>query len=133
MTQRCVPTLSTDGWVTDPVIMFDRAFADFMTSNYSQSNEFYGAIASLPWVIQKTTGDRTALKNVSKRVLEDHLADLFDIVQVDSEVRDHPTDKGRLQLIFYVQGVVDSVPYNFVKGIENIDSKTLQLFELNNG
>lgn len=133
MTQRCVPTLSTDGWVTDPVIMFDRAFADFMTSNYSQSKEFHGAIASLPWVIQKTTGDPTALKNVSKKILEDHLNDLFDVVQVDTEVRDHPTDKGRLQLIFYVNGVVDSVPYNFVKGIENIDSKTLQLFELNNG
>jgi len=133
MAQRCVPTLSTDGWVTDPVIMFDRAFADFMTSNYSQSNEFHGAIASLPWVIQKTTGDPTALKNVSKKVLEDHLNDLFDVVQVDTEVRDHPTDKGRLQLIFYVNGVVGSIPYNFVKGIENIDSKTLQLFELNNG
>lgn len=133
MTQRCVPTLSTDGWVTDPVIMFDRAFADFMTSNYSQSMEFHGAIASLPWVIQKTTGDPIGLKNVAKRVLEDHLADMFDVVQVDIEVRDHPTDKGRLQLIFYVNGVVNSVPYNFVKGIENIDSKTLQLFELNNG
>lgn len=113
--------------------MFDRAFADFMTSNYSQSMEFHGAIASLPWVIQKTTGDPTALKNVAKKILEDHLNDLFDVVQVDTEVRDHPTDKGRLQLIFYVNGVVGSVPYNFVKGIENIDSKTLQLFELNNG
>ena len=133
MARPCVPTLSTDGWVTDPIIMFDRAFADFMISNYSQSLEYHGAIASLPWIIQKTTGDTSKLRNLARKVLEDHLAGLFDVVQVDTEVRDHPSEDGRLQLIFYVQGTVSSVPYNFIRGIENIDSKTLQIFDINNG
>lgn len=133
MTVPTVPTLSTIGWSTDPAVMFDYAFADFMTSNYSQSIEYVGSIASLPWIIQKTAANIGALKTISQRTLEDHLTGLFEAVQVRTEVRDHPTQVGAQQLIFYIGGVVNGKPYNFVRAIENIDSKTLQLFELNNG
>lgn len=133
MTAPTVPTLSTLGWTTDPAVMFDYAFADFMTSNYSQSVEYVGAIASLPWIIQKTAANPSALQSLSQRTLEGHLSGLFEAVQVRTEVRDHPTQIGAQQLIFYVGGMVDGKPYNFIRAIENIDSKTLQLFELNNG
>lgn len=133
MTVPTVPTLSTIGWTTDPAVMFDYAFADFMTSNYSQSVEYVGSIASLPWVIQKTAQNTSALQSIAQQTLENHLTGLFEVVQVRAEVRDHPTQVGAQQLIFYVGGMVDGKPYNFVRAIENIESKTLQLFELNNG
>lgn len=133
MSKPCVPTLTTIGWATDPALKFDYAFADFMASNDSQSIEYQGSIASLPWIIQKTTGDRNALEKLSQRILEDHLEGLFDVVSVRTKVRENPKDESKLQLIFYITASQDGVAHNFVKAIENIDSKTLLLFDINNG
>lgn len=133
MTKPCVPTLTTLGWVTTPAQKFDFAFADFLTSNYSQSIEFNGMIASLPYVIQKTTGDQFELKRLAQTTLQAHLDNLFDDITVETNVRDHPTKPGKLQLLFYITALVDGLSYNFARGIEDIDSKTLYLFDINNG
>jgi len=121
------------GWVTSAAHKFDFAFTDFLLSNYSQSNEFYGSISSLQWIIQKNSGDTAALETESKAALTTHLGSLFDSVEVRTLVRDHPTEAGKQQLIFYVAATDGGVAYNFVKAIEDIDSKTLKIFEINNG
>ena len=133
MATACVPTLTTMGWVTSAAHKFDFAFTDFLLSNYSQSNEFYGSISSLQWIIQKNSGDTAALETESKAALTTHLGSLFDSVEVRTLVRDHPTEAGKQQLIFYVAATDGGVAYNFVKAIEDIDSKTLKIFEINNG
>lgn len=133
MSTPCVPTLSTNGWVTSPAEKFDYAFADFLTSNYSQSKEFYTTIASLQWIVQQTTGDPSALEAQAKNALVGHLTGLFDDVTVSTVVRDHPTEAGKLQLIFYIVASDQGVSYNFARAIRDIDSKTLELFDINNG
>ena len=133
MSLPCVPTLSTNGWVTSQTEKLDNAFADFMSSNYSQSREFYTTISSLPWIIQQTTGDPNGLESQAKTTLVEHLTGLFDDVNVSTVVRDHPTEPGKLQLIFYIAATDAGVAYNFARAIRDIDSKTLELFEINNG
>ena len=129
----CVPTLSTNGWVTSPVEKFDNAFADFMSSNYSQSKEFYSTISSLPYVIQQCTGDPVRLESLAKTTLVNHLTGLFEDLTVSTVVRDHPTEAGKMQLIFYVAATESGTPFNFARAIKDIDSKTLELFDINNG
>ena len=129
----CVPTLSSLGWLTEAATMLDYAFADFMATNYSQSIEFHGALVSLPWVIQKCGSDMDALKELSKQQLEAHLGKIFDTAQVVSTVREHPTRPGTQQLNFYITVLKDGVAHNFERTIENISSKTLTLFTINNG
>ena len=133
MAEPCVPSLTTVGWATEPAQKFDFAFADFMLSNYSQSREYSGSIASLPYVIQQTTGDPSALESLAKRTLSAHLSGLFDDITVETSVRENPNDPSKLQLLFYITTLINGVAYNFARGIQDIDSKTLRLFDINNG
>lgn len=129
----CVPTLSSLGWLTEPATMLDYAFADFMATNYSQSIEFRGSLSSLPWIIQKCGSDMDALEDLSKQQLEAHLNKLFDTAQVSAVVKEHPTRPGTQQLFFQITVIKDGVAHNFARTIENISSKTLTLFAINNG
>lgn len=48
-----VPSLSESGWLEDPFKAGGQLFAHFLASEYSQSNEYYGQINSMPYIVQQ--------------------------------------------------------------------------------
>jgi len=66
---KAVPTLTTDGFVTDPSIMLIKIYEYFLSSDYSQSVSFYGNIASLPYLIREAGSDFEELKILVKDTL----------------------------------------------------------------
>jgi len=58
-----VPTLSTKGWVTDAYYKADVILSYFFLSDASQSNVYFGRIATLPNCIKEAGNDDLALKN----------------------------------------------------------------------
>lgn len=129
----CVPTLTEIGWATSIAHRFDFAFADFMSSDFSQSEEFQGTIASLPYIIQKTAGDLLECANLAKSQLTAHLTDLFEQVEVKTEVRVYEDNDSKAMLIFNITAVENGVAYSFTRAIEDIKSRTLNLLDINNG
>lgn len=129
----CTPTLTEIGWATSVAHRFDFAFADFMSSDYSQSEEFQGTIASLPYIIQKTAGDLLGCAELAKSQLTSHLSDLFEQVEVRTEVRTYEENDAKAMLIFNITAVDGGIAYSFTRAIEDIKSRTMNLLDINNG
>lgn len=130
----CVPSLTAAGWATDPGMKLDLAFADYLASNYSQSEVFEGKISSLPYVIQHTSGDIAALRREAAETLQRHLSNLFERVSVSADVKDIETVDGKTTTLVYKITVMDdgkAVVFN--RQIEDIRSSSLKLIMLNNG
>lgn len=51
-----VPSLTETGWLEDPFKAGGQLFAYFLESEYSQSNEYYGQIHSMPYIVQQYGG-----------------------------------------------------------------------------
>lgn len=48
-----IPTLTPDGWITDPANIIVKEFEYYISSNYSQSNSYYGNIRSFKYTMNK--------------------------------------------------------------------------------
>lgn len=66
---KAVPTLTTDGFISDPSIMLIKIYEYFLSSDYSQSVIFYGNISSLPYLIREAGSDFDELKILVKDTL----------------------------------------------------------------
>lgn len=51
-----IPSLSINGFITNNNSIMVKLYEYFLTSEYSQSNTFYGEIASLKYILQHYTG-----------------------------------------------------------------------------
>ncbi len=57
MAANTYPTLDTVGFITNPRSKAERILADYLGSNYSQSNVFLGRVKSLTYAIKNNTND----------------------------------------------------------------------------
>lgn len=129
----CSPTLTEIGWATSVAHRFDFAFADFMSADYSQSEAFQGTISSLQYIIQKNAGNPIACAEQAKVSLTAHLEGMFEQVEVRCEARPMEKDDTKIMLVFNIVAIENGVSYPFVRTIEDINSRTLVLLDINNG
>jgi len=64
-----IPALSVEGFITNKPLMVVKLYEHFLASDFSQSNIFYGEIASMKYIISEaTTADD--LKTMATEALE---------------------------------------------------------------
>ena len=78
-----VPSLSTDGWVTDTAIKCDYLLSHFFLSEYSRSYVSYGNVASFPYLLQKNKDSMDNLENDTRNTLEKYFGAYFNSVNVE--------------------------------------------------
>lgn len=88
MDNRIVPTLSTANFITEPILKLDTLYAYFLSSEFSQTNTYKGNIASLKYLMQKNTGDTSALVSDIISTLTVFLKRYFTEVNVFAEMVD---------------------------------------------
>lgn len=95
-----VPTLSTQGWVTDPSIKFDKLLADFFLADHNQTYFYKGNVKSLQGLIEKNGSEINALISDLNTTIKTYLERYYDMVEVNvSAANNQYTDpKGRMQL-----------------------------------
>lgn len=103
-----VPTMSTQGWVTDPAIKFDKLLADFFLADHNQSYIYKGSIQTLQGLIEKNGNQINSLIGELQQVLRTYLERYYTTVDLDVKPENNMiTDpKGRMTLIITV-GVND--------------------------
>lgn len=103
-----VPTMSTQGWVTDPAIKFDKLLADFFLADHNQSYIYKGSIQTLQGLIEKNGNQINSLMGELQQVLRTYLERYYTSVDLDVKPENNMiTDpKGRMTLIITV-GVND--------------------------
>lgn len=85
-----LPTLSTNGWVTDIVALATRLMDYFLASEYSQSQFYYGEVSSLQYLIQQHGHDPQMLAQRTQLQLDRYLTRYFEQVRVNVDVDDQP-------------------------------------------
>ena len=125
------PSISPLGWATTIPDRLDIEFANFIASDISQSILF--PVASLPYLIKKHQSDFQGLCNEAQSVLKTHFDGLFDLTEVAVSYRAESGDDTKIQLVFAITVVENDEVFNIRQAVENINSQTLKLMEVNNG
>lgn len=125
------PSISPLGWATTVPDRLDIEFANFVASDISQSILF--PVASLPYLIKKHQSDFQGLCNDAQSVLKTHFDGLFDRTEVAVSYRSENDDDTKIQLVFAITVVENDEVFNIRQAVENINSQTLKLMEVNNG
>lgn len=77
-----VPTMSTQGWVTDPSTKFDKLLADFFLADHNQTYLYKGNVKSLQGLIAKHGNYVQGLIEELQVTLKTYMERYYDIVEV---------------------------------------------------
>lgn len=129
-----IPSLTVDGNITNKDLQMKKLFQYFLASDYSQSNQFYGKIASLKYILATYT-DSTDISLEIKRVLNSLYTDFFDSVSVTVSIQ-NTTTTGITVYNINISCIYDSTTYELAQSIdsslakiENYDAAVAALFE----
>lgn len=130
-----VPTLSTQGWVRDPVGKFDFLLAHFFLSDYNQTFLYRGHVTSLPRIIEKHGSDMAAVINDLRTSLSAYMASYYDAVEVEVTPAT-PLDidpRSKIELTLSI-GVSDKGTHAiYGRLLQGDNAKIDQIVKLNNG
>jgi len=84
-----VPVLGLDGFVSNKDRVMIKLYEYFMSSEYSQSNIFYGTIASMKYIVAEAKDDSEIIK-MTKEALENMYVSYFKTVVVDVVALEQP-------------------------------------------
>jgi hypothetical protein len=133
MTNKPIPTLSTDGWVTDPLQGADYLMSHFFLSEYSQTAIYPDNVASLPYLIQnnKESMDKTAEE--IRKTLTNYFSRYFQNVVVQTAAREEFENSPRIIIDCFVEFLDhEGKTHTISKGLELLDSKFSKIVEINN-
>jgi len=91
-----IPSLSVNGFIKDNDSIMVKLYEYFITSEYSQSNTFYGEIASLKYILQHYSGI-AELKVAIRETLTTMYSRYFTSVTVDVTINE--TDNSTTYLV----------------------------------
>lgn len=63
MAENVYPTLDSVGFLTTPESKAERVLSDYIGTNFSQSNVFYGRLKSMIYAVKNNTNDMASLAN----------------------------------------------------------------------
>lgn len=79
------PSLTSTGWITDPLQRADLILYDFFVANYSQSIIFRGQIKSLPYYIHRNR-DMSVLRDVLQTAITTLLNSYYDSAEISIKI-----------------------------------------------
>ena len=135
MTNKAIPSLSTVGWTKNYNEIITKLYIYFITSEYSQSNSFYGKIASLKYILQNHSGVEE-IKLAIQRMLVSMYERYFENVDVIVDVME--SDNITIYTLNIIAIANDGITYKLDKLIEtdskntirNLDTNIAELYEI---
>lgn len=130
-----VPTLSTQGWVTDPALKFDKLLADFFLADHNQSYIYRGSIKTLQGLIEKNGNQINSLIGELQQALREYLERYYTAVDLEVKAENNMiTDpRGQMTLIITV-GVNDKgTQKQFGRLLEAKDGAMQRIRNINDG
>lgn len=124
------PTVSTRGFITEPLKAVDQMLADFFVTNYSQSICFKGSLSSAVYILQQAADDNAALTAGMRDALQVLLSRYFDNVTVTASIQ-QLTDEGKQNMFDLRIGATftsDGVKYDIVS-IGEIDKSQMRIIQ----
>lgn len=130
-----VPTLSTQGWVTDLTSKIDFLLAHFVSTDQEQSNIYKAYVSNLQSIIEEHQGDPLSTADKIARTIQGYLGRHYENVvaearfSLNNEVESQTTVKITLSLNFTEEGV----QYTANRLLTYYNGKFKEITEANNG
>jgi len=86
MDNRQVPSLSTENFISEPLIKLDTLYSYFLASDYSQSSIYTKNITSLKHLFEEHSSDNSALIDSTNDALKTYLLRYFDEVDINVSI-----------------------------------------------
>ncbi len=128
-----IPTLSEDGWMSDPLQKGDYLFAVFMLSEYSQTTIYPRQVSSFSYIMEEGTGDPAETARLLETQLTTYFTRHFNNVTVSA---DYPS--GQQSSLVYLTLSLNyednnGKTYSLIKAIETLNSKVVKIENIVNG
>ena len=128
-----MPSMSTDGWVTDSVQIADYLMSHFFLSEFSQTALYPKQVSSLPYLIEIYKKSPKATADAIQKTLVIYFSRYFNNVVVQCQNRDDPSDDRKAIVDIFIEYVdSDGKLYSFAKAAEMIEGKFNKIVEINN-
>lgn len=130
-----VPTLSTQGWVTDLSSKIDFLLAHFVSTDQEQSNIYKANVSNLQSIIEQHQGDPLSTADKIARTIQSYLGRYYENVVAEArfslvnEAESLTTVKITLSLNF----TEDGVQYTANRLLTYYNGKFKEISEANNG
>lgn len=130
-----VPTLSTQGWVTDLAGKIDTLLAHYISTDQEQSNTFKKSISNLQYIVEQYSGDALGTADAIARSIQNYLGRYYQNVMAEArfsltnEKISNSTVKITLSLNFTEEGV----NYTANRLLTYYNGKFKEITEINNG
>lgn len=95
------PSLSPEGWIKPSAASLDDLLADFFYAEYSQSSNYYGEVASLPWILSKYPNSYDEVAELTQTTLARYLGRYF--TNVFLEVRASVDSANPNKAVLYIK------------------------------
>lgn len=128
MATNTIPSLSSDGFITNKNMQMARLFSYFMAADYSQSTFFKDKVQSLKYLLAKYNKPASAA-NAIRASLAALYTNYFDKVNVYVDQED--TERGIVKLYIDIY-CVDSNPYKEYRLSKEIKTKDGNMVEFEN-
>lgn len=125
-----LPTLTMDGFVTNKRLIFYKCWEYFLVNQYSQSNTFYGSIASLTYLLAAKVDPDGKAESI-EIALRDMYLRYFDKVNIDVSIDDDDaTSTQFVKIAITCSDNESDTKYYLAKEIENKNGEIMKLDEL---
>jgi len=122
MANKSIPSLSTVGWTKDYNEIIQKLYVYFIVSEYSQSNSYYGEIASLKYILQSHS-DIEDIKLAIQKVLLNMYDRYFDSVDITVDIIE--TDTSVSYSVNIIAIASDGITYKLNKTIQTDANRTI--------
>lgn len=121
-----IPTLSSSGWVSDPINVLNKIYDYFLTTETNQSNLFKSELTSLQSLVASYSDDPGLLASKTKDSLRYLFGAYFEQVNVETSITAIKTkngEEGRYNLNMNVTVMEKGKTYSLGRAIETISNE----------
>lgn len=128
---KAIASLSEHGWITDSKKMLNQLISYYILTDSGQSLAYQNNLINLPKTYYEYINDPDGMASAVKRDLDNLLSRYFQIVDVQTDIRD--MGDGRFAILIYAAVVDDGNVRTELSKITQINTTGLrQILEVNN-
>lgn len=130
-----VPTLSTQGWVTDLAGKIDILLSHYISTDQEQSNIYREYVSSLQAIVEKYSGDPLSTADAIARSVQTYLGRYYEnvIAEARFELVNPAESQTTVKITLSLNFTEDGVSYTANRLLTYYNGKFKEITEANNG
>lgn len=126
------PSLSTHGWITDPVTKFEFLISHFFLSDYNQTYLYRDNVTSLPRIIELHGENTGAVISDLKDKIDRYLGRYYDNSNTNVDLTDPNSEDSSVSLSISITVIDKGTQNTFTRLLQTLNGKVQSLTKINN-